>query len=131
LADAAQNDLELPPYVSVDLGAVASEIETLRQGLTKIVGDEESAKLRLVVTDIFQLSSRPWPLAVGRLDAGAVTVGQAITIEAPDGRTGRARIAGVELHARPGQASIAVSDDEESLLGEGVVIRDGTSRELS
>jgi hypothetical protein len=128
LAEAAQNDLELPPHVSVDLDAVAGEIETLRQDLTRIVGDEESARLRLVVTDIFHLSSRPWPIAVGRVEAGEVTVGQLITIETPDGRIGRARIAGLELHSRPGQASIAVSDDEESLLREGAVIRDGSRR---
>ena len=67
-------------------------------------------------------------MAVGRLEAGEVTVGQPITIETPDGRTGRARIARAELHARPGQASIAVSVDEESLLGEGAVIRDGSRK---
>jgi len=125
----AEVDLELGKHITIDLEAIPDRAGLIRTELTRIVGLEESRKLRLIVEDVFRIGSLSWPIAVCRYEAGEASVGQEVALLTPDGTREHARIAGIQFHSRPGTTALEIAGDDEGLLAPGVLIvdRQGTT----
>jgi hypothetical protein len=101
--------------VAMDLGPVVA-------GLRRLLGPDASESLRAVVSDVFHMRSRRWPVVTCRLVQGEVVLDQKVAISWSDGRSAAGRVVGLEMHAPPGMVGLMVSVDGPHVLEPGATI---------
>jgi hypothetical protein len=73
------------------------------------------------VEEVFQLYSRPWPVAFGVLE-GEAEIGMPIMLIAADGRKYPGEVDSIELHSPPGKWGLSISGDAARYLAAGGII---------
>ena len=77
---------------------------------------------QLVVEAVHRFSGRPWIFVTGRLDGGAVRIGDRLLVTYRDLAPVAAVIRTIEMHAPAGRTTIALDAEFGDRLGEGAVL---------